>query len=42
MIMVVTYQLNDASVRDANATPPTIGRRDATTQTVGNCRMNTI
>jgi hypothetical protein len=37
MIVIVTYQLKDASVRDANATPPTIGRRDNPTQTVGNC-----
>lgn len=42
MIVIVTYQLKDASVRDANATPPTIGRRDATTQTVGNCHPNTF
>jgi hypothetical protein len=42
MIVIVTYQLKDASVRDANATPPTIGRRDASTQTVGNCHPNMI
>ena len=30
-----SYQLKDASVADANATPPTMGRRDATTQGVG-------
>jgi hypothetical protein len=29
-------QLKEASVRDASATPPTIGRRDITTQGVGN------
>ena len=39
MIVIVTYQLKDASVRDANATPPTIGRRDNTTQGVGNCKI---
>jgi hypothetical protein len=38
MIVLVTYQLKDASVRDANPTPPTIGRRDSTTQIVGNCK----
>lgn len=30
-----SYQLKEASVADANATPPTIGRMDATTQGVG-------
>lgn len=39
MLVIGTYQLKDASVRDANATPPTIGRRDPTTQTVGNCHV---
>lgn len=37
MIVLVTYQLKEASVRDANATPPTIGRSESITQTVGNC-----
>jgi hypothetical protein len=36
MIVLVTYQLKEASVRDANATPPTIGRSESITQTVGN------
>ena len=31
-------QLKEDSVRDAKATPPTIGTRDNTTHTVGNCR----
>lgn len=30
-------QLKEASVRDAKATPPTIGTIDITTHTVGNC-----
>lgn len=30
-----TNQLNEASVKDAKATPPTIGTREANTQTVG-------
>lgn len=41
IIVIVTYQLKDASVRDANATPPTIGRREDTTQIVGSCHTNT-
>jgi hypothetical protein len=32
-----SYQLNEASVTDASATPPTIGRREPTTQGVGIC-----
>jgi hypothetical protein len=35
----ISYQLKEASVRDASATPPTIGRRDITTQGVGNCEF---
>lgn len=30
-----SYQLKEASVIDARATPPTIGRREPTTQGVG-------
>lgn len=33
----IAYQLKEASEIDANATPPTIGRRDKTTQGVGSC-----
>lgn len=33
--VVVSYQLNDASVTDASPTPPTIGIKEATTQGVG-------
>jgi hypothetical protein len=36
------YQLKEASVRDANATPPTMGRRDNPTQRVGNCHSNPV
>jgi hypothetical protein len=36
----LSYQLKEASVRDASATPPTIGRRDITTQGVGNCKFH--
>lgn len=32
------YQLNEASVIDAKATPPTTGTREDTTHTVGNCQ----
>jgi hypothetical protein len=32
-----TYQLKEASVREANATPPTIGTRVATTNGFGTC-----
>jgi hypothetical protein len=35
----ISYQLNDASVTDASATPPTIGKRVATTHGVGFCRI---
>lgn len=31
------YQLKEASVIDAKATPPTTGRRDETTHSVGYC-----
>lgn len=31
------YQLKETSVIDANATPPTIGRIEETTQKVGTC-----
>jgi hypothetical protein len=33
------YQLKEASEIDANATPPTIGRRDKITQGVGSCTI---
>ena len=32
---MIPYQLNEASVTDANATPPTIGTNEETTQRVG-------
>jgi len=32
------YQLKEASVADANATPPTIGTREPTTHAVGACK----
>ncbi|KAL4578328.1 hypothetical protein LXL04_014449 [Taraxacum kok-saghyz] len=35
---VETNNLNEALVKDANATPPTIGARDATTHNVGLCQ----
>lgn len=37
MSLQFSYQLKEASVIDANATPPTIGKREDTTQRVGNC-----
>ena len=40
---IMLYQLKEASVTDASATPPAIGTREATTQKVGNCmRMRII
>lgn len=36
-ITVISHQLKEASVKDANATPPTIGTREETTQRVGLC-----
>lgn len=39
MASYIPYQLNEASVRDANATPPTIGTRDNTTKGVGICKV---
>lgn len=35
---MVSYQLKEASVADAIATPPTTGRRDKTTHIEGNCQ----
>ena len=35
---MILYQLKEASVIDAKATPPTIGIRDETTHSVGNCK----
>lgn len=35
--VVCSYQLKEASVKDARATPPTIGTREETTQRVGLC-----
>jgi hypothetical protein len=40
--MKISYQLKDASVTDASATPPTIGKREATTHGVGVCRSMKI
>lgn len=34
---MIFYQLKEASVREANATPPTIGTRDNITHMVGIC-----
>lgn len=36
-LLSMTYQLKEASVNDAKATPPTIGIRDSITQIVGTC-----
>jgi hypothetical protein len=33
----MNYQLKDTSVIDANATPPTIGKREESTRKVGIC-----
>lgn len=33
----VVYQLKEASVNDASATPPTIGKREETIQKLGIC-----
>jgi len=35
--VVITYQLKETSVIDANATPPTIGIREENTHRVGIC-----
>jgi hypothetical protein len=34
---LMNYQLKDTSVIDANATPPTIGKREESTHKVGIC-----
>lgn len=36
-LSLMNYQLKETSVIDANATPPTIGTREETTQKVGIC-----
>ena len=36
----ISYQLKEASVKDANATPPTIGIREETTHKDGICVHN--
>lgn len=38
--MFVFYQLKDASVNDANATPPTTGMREDSIQKVGHSPRN--
>ena len=40
--MFVSYQLKDASLNDANATPPTTGMREETIQKVGHCKHEIV